>query len=175
MEKPKRKHKPKRDSEKIACFQVASVLLGLMCLVGTLAYTVLSAQPFADVSLNQLYLGDEARSRVESTLVFFIPLEASNIQYYEMQLPMIDWGRYLRFEISADSDLSWATEHTCFDELISNAQLQYMPSIEQIDGWEPHAATNYVSAFCGNNPYYQIMIDTSDDITWIVYLTAYME
>ncbi|MCA9894984.1 MAG: hypothetical protein KC615_18490 [Anaerolineae bacterium] len=173
MEKPKRKLK--RNTAKITYFRVVSILFGLMCVVGTLVYTVLSTRTSGEGSFERVYVGEEARSQAESAFGFLISSQASNIQYYAMQLPRIDWVRYLYLEIPPYSDIDWTTKGTCFDELLPNATLQFMSSVEQIAGWSPNTATNYVSAFCGNNPYYQIMIDISDINTWIVYLVAYME
>ena len=114
--------------------------------------------------------GEDARTQIEQSLKTTLPDSATNFYYYFTQWQ--DYFMQMRFDLS-QSDMDAFLDnirHLCFDLPLDANLMPFGARETKKTWWRPRGAEQFSGATCGDNPYWQMMIDLSNDETWIVYV-----
>ncbi len=120
------------------------------------------------------YTEEEAQSAIEKTLKTTLPDSVTNPHYFYTSFQ--DFYLRIRFELPSDDvpDFLDSINHLCFEQPLTN---DYMPFYRTDTGhfwWQPFNAERYIGAEqCGNNPYWSIVIDQTDNDISVVYIEAF--
>jgi hypothetical protein len=133
------------------------LMAGIIIFLGIAAFAVVNV-----LTRNTLVSGEAARGRIEAVLGTSLPFEADLLAFD---------GRRMRFAAPPPTiELVLAqAEKLCF-ALPLPANGERAVTGNDVYWWLPDAAQTYVSATCGENPTYRILVDTTYDNVWVVYL-----
>lgn len=116
--------------------------------------------------------GDDARENSLSYTGILIPENATDIyfDYYAWQ----DYEAYIRFSLLVNEVELWLeTSALCFDVPLDGSNFPRMEN-NFVSWWQPADAETYITGQqCGNNPYYNILVDQTDNNTWIIYIEVF--
>lgn len=118
--------------------------------------------------------GEEARAFIESE-PYSLPLPADAKDIYVHYTAWQDWFEYIRFSAKPEDIESWLNENDfCFKELIENEPSYFFRDEANLDWWQANEASRYaIAEQCGNDPFYELVIDQSNSDSWIVYIVVF--
>ena len=121
--------------------------------------------------------GDSAIPQIERALEAPLLESATNIHFYYTS--WLDYFMQIRFDLpQGDVTLFLdSISHVCLGDLPLQENLMPFGTVESKKRWwNPRSADQFVGVEqCGNNPYWQMLIDQTDDDIWIFYIIGYQE
>lgn len=163
--------KPKRKPSNLWKWLLAGtlVIFGL-CALAFVAFAYWAADSW---DIDAEFSGSEAKTNIEELIAAPLPESATEIHLY--YLAWQDFFAYIRFDAPAEDILAWLEENDfCFKDLKENEQAYLFREAEELAWWRPNEASRYaVSEQCGENPYYELVIDQTNPDFWIVYLVIF--
>lgn len=120
--------------------------------------------------------GEAARSQIEQQFNIILPDTASNLYYYYKTYRV--FFMQTRFDLPSDDASAFldSIDHMCFEQPLTDNLMPFGSPESKKPWWQPRSATHFMGAEnCGDNPYWQLMVDQSDDDIWIVYILGYSQ
>lgn len=121
-----------------------------------------------------VYEGAEAREKIESVLKTTLPDSATNLHLYYTS--WLDFVLRIRVDILADEVPVFLESlgDVCFNQPTESDVYPFVTFASDTDWWQPTQAETYLSApQCGDDPFWHLMIDQTDDNVWIVYIEEF--
>lgn len=111
---------------------------------------------------------------IEQTLNTALPDSVSNLHYYHTFLPV--FFVQTRFDMPHGDIPAFldSISHMCFVMPLQDNVMPFGSPESKKTWWRPRSATQFMgSQECGDNPYWQLMIDQTNDEVAIVYILGY--
>jgi len=170
FDKPKKKKRPYSPWLRLRWF----LLTSLIAILGFFGFAIILPVCGCSISPSRDVEGESARTQIEQHLGMTLPDSVSNLHYYYNSLQVVFMQS--RFDLPAD-DVSAFLDNIsliCMDKLLQDNVIMFGSPNNKKAWWHPHTAEQFVRIEeCGDNPYWQLMIDQSDDDIWVVYILEY--
>lgn len=119
--------------------------------------------------------GEAAIPQIERALEAPLPESATNIHFYYTS--WLDYFMQIRFDLPrADVEgFLDSIRHMCFDAMPrENNYMSFNVEEGRKSWWNTYRAEVFVGTEqCGDNPYWEFLIDQTDDDVWIVYIVGF--
>jgi hypothetical protein len=175
FQKKKRKNGYRRKQRFLKYVFLLSVLVFILSAVAFISFGILSNEFRFDYTVE--YSGEQAKTAIEEHLQTSLLPSVSNQRFF-----YTSWQEFfmrLRFDIPAIDGKKFlkSIDHLCFEQPLLRGTFGYTPTSE-IDWWitrNPQDNSDYLwgANACGNNPYWHIIVDQSNNELWTVYIEAW--
>lgn len=172
--KKKRSETPNLRRRKMMIVAIIIILIGLILSALVPAYSDVNK----DIALLDATTidveGDTAISQIEQALEITLPDSAANAHFYYTS--WLDYFMQIRVDLSANDAplLLDSISHLCEDMTLQDGLHPFGARETKKTWWRPQSADHFVGmAQCGDNPFWEMLIDQSDDVTWIVYIIGF--
>lgn len=154
----------------LMAFVIISLGLGLIALIPV---SIVSEEIFDATTID--VEGESAIPQIERALEAPLPESATNIHFYYTS--WLDYYMQIRFDLPREDVAPFLNNinHMCLVYEPLQENLMPFGTVEsKKQWWNPRGAEQFVGiAQCGDNPYWQMMIDQTDDNISIVYILSF--